>query len=161
MNKIRSLWKKVDGWMFAVFDARPDLTLRSGDDIRQALNFGTTLTTRLWLSLFSLAAAAQILTQTQPMKAKLLVWSVPDYGWASALGAAGVLMLWRTISPKSRPAWGWVSNGLMTSVWGLVMWSKVMGDGPEALLGYYTFVWLMAAWVFIRTGATRRDMETT
>lgn len=161
MSKILDLWRKIDGWMFAPFDRRPDLTLRGGDDIRQALNFGTTLTTRLWLSLFSLGAAAQVILQSEAMQAKFFLWEVPSYGWASALLVAGVLMLWRVVSPKSRPVWGWLSNGLTTTVWGFVMWSKMVEDGPQGLLGYYTFVWLMAAWVFIRTGATRRDMETT
>ena len=137
---------------------------RISDDIRIALNVGTTLTTRLWVSLFSFVLATQ-LSFDQPSLFSYAAYSalmdtVPAPWWVGALYISSGLMAWRVLAPVSRPHWGWASNLFTTCTWSLLVLSRVALIGYSAVIGFPTVVLIMSIWLTIRTEATNRDQET-
>lgn len=129
-------------------------------DLRQALNFGTTMTTRFWIALFSLTTGAQILVGYGSVLHESTIGGLSARTWGHALLAAGALMLWRALTSKSRQWWGWISNGANLIVWTSIVVSRVMSTGVSGLLGTATVIMLMAAWCHVRTEATPTDRET-
>ena len=144
-------------WLFDQVDRVPL-------DLRTALNVGNTLVTRLWLALLSLSLGAQLATG-QPS-----IFSHPNYRvfddtypmwlWSLGLVSAGLLMMWRVLTKVPRPLFGWTSNVLTLFVWVMVVVSRIAVMGWSSVGGWPTVVMIMAAWVLVRTEATRRDGET-
>lgn len=129
-------------------------------DLRQALNFGTTMTTRFWIALFSLTTGAQIFAGRGSVLHDSTIGGLALQYWAVALLVAGGLMLWRAISPKRRQLWGWISNGANLLVWAAIVISRVIAEGASGVLGTSTVILIMTAWCHIRTEATLTDRET-
>ncbi len=158
-----NFWRRLDRFLFAYSDRTAALRT-TPDSLRLALNVGTTITTRFWVALQSLLLGGQLLVAApetfSPIGRRIFFWSVPNHFWAGALFVSGMLMLWRVLSPTPRPLWAWASNGLSAFVWGAIVASRIVYTGATGLLAYYTLVWLMATWVLMRTGATRRDVES-
>ena len=144
-------------WLF-------DQVERVPTDLRAALNVGNTLVTRLWLSFFSLSLGTQ-LWMDQPS-----IFSHPNYKvyestypmtfWVAILICSGLMMGWRVFAKMPRPVWGWISNTATFFTWLLVVISRIAVIGWDSVGGWPTFVLIMAAWVLVRTEATRRDGET-
>lgn len=130
-------------------------------DLRQALNFGTTMTTRLWVALFSLVTGAQLLVGYGSVLHEATLAGITTQYWAAALLTSGALMMWRVVSPRGRQWWGWISNGFAVLVWAAIVSSRVVAVGVSGLLGTATVILLMAAWCHVRTEATSTDRETT
>lgn len=138
--------------------------VRTSDDIRTALNVGTTLTTRLWIALHSLVLGTQLLVDQPSMFSnqgfQIFFRIVSSEWWAAVLIGSGVVMLWRTVSGRPRPVWAWISNFLAVGVWSTIVVMRVMVVGPYGVLSSSTVVMIMAVWCNIRTEATKRDKET-
>ena len=130
-------------------------------DLRQALNFGTTMTTRFWIALFSLVTGAQLLVGRGSVLHESTLAGITTQYWAVALLTSGSIMLWRAVAHDRRRLWGWISNGLAVVVWAAIVSSRVIAVGASGLLGTATIVLLMAAWCHVRTEATSTDRETT
>lgn len=157
------LWHRLDRFLFEYSDRAAALR-KSPDSLRLALNVGTTITTRFWVALHSILLACQLLVEApgafSPAGRRVFFWAFPNQFWSGALFFSGALMLWRAMAPTSRPMWAWFSNGITTLVWGSIVASRVVYAGPSGFLAYHTLVWVMATWVLMRTGATRRDVES-
>ncbi|ATS92345.1 hypothetical protein DLP05_030 [Stenotrophomonas phage vB_SmaS_DLP_5] len=137
---------------------------RITDDFASALKKGTTLPTRFWLSLsMMLYSAGFFLNQgtwlLSPTFQQMTQLAKVEY-WGALYGVAGVLGMWRAISPVSRPFWAWVVNTLIFLVWVLSEIVRVWGLGWESLFSTHTGFLLMAGWCLLRTEATERDTET-
>lgn len=144
----------------SLFDFRD----RTPTEVRAALNIGNTITTRLWVSLFSLMLALQ-LALDQPslfshVSIKMFFLYVPSTWWAAALAIAGFSMLWRVFARVPRPWAAWASNGFTVGVWGSILMIRVSAIGPNAVTSSSTVVLIMAMWCLLRTEATERDVET-
>lgn len=143
-----------------LFDFHDRMATHIGD----ALSVGTTLTTRLWVSLFSIVLAAQIAYGQPSMFSHVGLQTffmlVPATAWAYALGFSGVVMLWRTVSGHSRPWVAWMSNSLTFSLWSSIVLMRFVLIGAPSLASSSTVVALMSAWLLLRTEATVRDTET-
>ncbi len=161
-TRISALWTRFESQLFAFTDTRGDE--RVSDNIRIAMNLGTTLPTRLWISLSSMILGAQLLQGTgsafSAVGYEMFFRWVPSEAWASALIFSGALMLWRVLTPNGAPLWGWVSNGLALAVWTAIIGSRLLLLGLPGIVSLSTVIYLQVAWVTLRTEATRRDRET-
>ena len=137
---------------------------RFSDDIRAALNVGTTLTTRLWIALHSIVLGLQLSVGQPSMFSnegfQIFFKVVPVEWWAWALLVSGLTMFWRTVSYRPRPLWAWISNSLAVGLWSTIVIMRVWVVGPYGFLSSSTVVLIMAVWCNIRTEATKRDKET-
>lgn len=162
MNRITFVGRWVNAHLFAFVDSRRND--RISDNLRIALNIGTTITTRFWISLFSIVMGLQLHLGQPSMFSyagyQTFFVSVPAVWWSSSMIGAGLLMFWRAATPNGRPVWGAISNLVSTLLWGTIAMSRVVVDGPIGLLSSATVLWIMCSWCLVRTGATRRDMET-
>lgn len=129
-------------------------------DFRGALNAGTTLTTRFWVSLFSLSLGLQLLFANPSPGYLALFLTVPIPYWSGALISSGALMMWRVLAGKPRPVVAWFSNSFTCWVWTMVVVSRFFALGGESLVSSPTVIMIMSAWVLLRTEATHRDGET-
>lgn len=139
-------------------------TVRLSDTWRDALLLGTTLTTRIWLSLAALVHGLGFFFQQgswlQHPSYQTLLKVVSYNYWGAAFCVAGALGLWRVFSPASKPRCGWLINGAVVTLWLFQMGIRIWGLGAISLLSVHTVLLIMAAWCFIRTEATYRDTET-
>jgi len=146
---------------------RSVFTVREGSiptELRAALNTGNTITTRLWVALFSLMLATQ-LALDQPslfsnVSIKMFFLVVPSTWWSVGLYVSGGLMLWRVFARVPRPWAAWLSNGINVGVWGSILIIRISSIGPYAVTSSSTIVLIMAIWCLLRTEATARDAET-
>lgn len=143
-----------------LFDFHDRMARHIGD----ALSVGTTLTTRLWVGLFSLTLGAQICFQDPTRYAHTGVQTffsvLPAHWWGGSLLAAGLVMLWRTVAPGSRPWVAWLSNSLAFGLWSSLVTLRMLTIGYESLASSSTVIALMSGWLLMRTEATDRDRET-
>ncbi|QJI52993.1 putative holin/antiholin protein [Xanthomonas phage FoX4] len=154
--------RNVETQLFAFTDSRKDD--RISDNFRIAMNVGTTLPTRFFLSLMSLMMGMQILFANGSMFShvgyQVFFKALPAIYWGAAFVIAGLMMLWRCVVPGGWMTMAWISNGITVLVWGALIWTRVVVTGGEGLFSISSIVWIMSAWCMIRTGATRRDQET-
>lgn len=133
------------------------------DNLSRALNEGTTLVPRFFLSLATLFQAAGYLTHSPSwLGAKVYVGLnavVPLHYWGAVYALAGVLGLWRCLAPTARPGLAWITNILVMLVWSTGLVTRLM-IGPKTVLSVYTAVTLMALWCLLRTEATLRDTRS-
>lgn len=129
-------------------------------DFRGALNAGTTLTTRFWISLFSICLGLQLVFSPASPGYVALFITVPIVYWSIALISSGTMMMWRVLAGKPRPVIAWISNSFTCFVWTMVVLSKFFALGAGSLVSSSTVIMLMSAWVLLRTEATHRDGET-
>lgn len=146
--------------LLRLFDFHDRMATNVGD----ALSVGTTLTTRLWVSLFSLSLAVQI-GMSQPSLFSHVGMAtffalVPATWWGLALTLSGSLMLWRTVARRPRPWLAWVSNCLAFGLWSSIVLIRFVLIGSASLASTATIIALMSAWLVMRTEATIRDQET-
>lgn len=140
------------------------IVLRISDSWRLALNVGTTLTTRIWISAASVLHGLGFFLKQEswldhPSYQALL--KVVPYGyWGMAFIIAGVLGFWRVFSPGSKPICAWIINGYVVTLWSFQMGVGLWGIGSLSVLSTHTILLIMAAWCFVRTEATNRDTET-
>lgn len=137
---------------------------RISTNVGEALSVGTTLTTRLWVALFSLSLAGQI-GMSQPslfshVGLATFFALVPATWWGVAMTVSGSLMLWRTVSRKPVAWVAWMSNCLAFGLWGSIVMIRFILIGSESLASSATVIALMSAWLVMRTEATVRDQET-
>ena len=137
---------------------------RVSDNWRTALNVGTTLTTRFWLSLAALLHGAGFLLQqtswlSHPSYKALLTVVSYNY-WGAAFIFVGFVGMWRVISPKSKPYCAWAVNSITCLLWMFQMGIRVWGIGYMSVLSVHMVLLIMAAWCLVRTEATLRDRET-
>lgn len=162
MNRLQYVKARVDQFFWAYFDSRRDD--RISDNWRIALNFGTTLPLRFFLALHSLVLGGQIEMGDHGMfthAAYQTFFGAYSYHiWSWLLITSGLLMLWRVFSPNGHFLAGLASNGLASAIWGAVVLSRLFVVGPLGILSSSTVVWLMALLCLVRSGATRRDVET-
>lgn len=141
-----------------------DTGSRISEDIRQALNLGTTLTTRLWVSMFSMILGFQLLTGQPSLFSyagyKAMTDTIPLHWWGGMFLVCGALMAWRIFTRKSRPIYGWISNILTCVAWTLLVVSRIWYIGFSAVISTSTVVCIMCAWLVVRTEATERDIKT-
>lgn len=134
------------------------------DDIRTALNVGTTLTSRMWLSAAGLLQGLGFLLQSPSWLSHAAFQSLnsvlPLWVWGASFCIVGSLGMWRVFSNKSRPMWAWLVNFLTVNVWSLAVAVRYYGTGPVSFCSLYTVFTLVAFWVMLRTEATKRDTET-
>lgn len=138
--------------------------LHFNDDIRKAINVGTTLTTRLWLSMAGLLQGSAFLLQSPSWLShpsfNALNAALPIQVWGVSFVSVGVLGLWRALSSTGRPKWAWLINVITCNVWACAVCVRFYGTGPTSLLSLYTVFALIALWVLVRTESTTRDTET-
>lgn len=141
--------------------------VRLSDDIRSALNVGTTLTTRFWLAMaMTLHGAGFFFNQGSWLMSpsfQAMNKVIPLETWGTFYLTAGALGMWRALSPRSLPLMGWIVNSLIFSVWLTTMMVRTWNGGNVnvySLLSFYTAFLMMAGWCLIRTEATYRDTET-
>lgn len=143
-----------------LFDFHDRTSTRLGD----ALSVGTTLTTRLWVSLFSIVLSAQIALQQPSMFSHVGLQTffvvVPAEAWATGLAVSGFLMLWRAVARSPKPWVAWLSNGLSFGLWSSIVLVRFVLIGAPSFASSSTVVALMSAWLLLRTEATARDQET-
>lgn len=133
------------------------------DDLRRALNEGTTLTVRAILSLCALAqSAAHFLGAPSFMNSpaySAMNAVIPVTYWGCAFGTIGILGWWRVWSNESKPLAAWVTNILTLLVWSLGLVARLK-MGTLSLVSVYTVITLAAFWCLLRTEATDRDTRT-
>jgi hypothetical protein len=141
-----------------------DFDDRKASHIGEALSVGTTLTTRLWVSLFSLSLALQLgLGQPSLFShagMQMFFSLVPVYVWGASMTVSGGLMLWRTFANNSIAWIAWFSNGFAAFLWVSIVLIRFVLIGYQSLASSSTIVALMAGWLLLRTEATIRDKET-
>jgi hypothetical protein len=137
---------------------------RMSTNVGDALSVGTTLTTRLWVGLFSLSLATQIGFSQPSLFSHVGLATffalVPATWWGLALTASGLLMLWRTVARKPRPWIAWISNCLAFGLWSSIVLIRFVLIGSASLASTATIIALMSGWLVLRTEATARDKET-
>lgn len=160
----RACWKKWRNGMSCRGRRLFDFHDRMAQHIGDALSVGTTLTTRLWVSMFSLTLGAQVCLRQSSLYSHTGIDTffdiVPAQWWGGSLLAAGALMLWRTAAPGSRPWFGWLSNSLTFGLWSSLVTLRLISIGFESLASSSTVIALMSGWLLLRTEATTRDRET-
>lgn len=135
----------------------------SADCLRRAFREGTTLPTRLFLSVAGILQGAGYLVRAPN-------WlSAPVYQtynaiftidmWGAVYLTAGGLGLWRVFSPRSRPGFAWAVNLFVCLVWTTGLAARLLMGGTS-LLSIYSAVTMMAFWCLLRTEATVRDTNT-
>lgn len=133
------------------------------EDLRYALNSGTTLTMR---ALLSFAATLQGLGYLAEAPNWLSAAAYADLNelipfpvWGAAYLTVGVAGMWRVLSKNSRPGLAWAVNIATSLVWtsGLIVRLLL---GPSSLLSLYTAIAIAAFWCLLRTEATERDTRT-
>lgn len=138
--------------------------VRSSDDIKSALLYGTTLTSRFWLGLAGLMYGLGLFAQQKSWLAhpnfRSLLEIAPLPVWAAAFTVIGIFGIWRALARHSAPYWAWTINTLVVIVWGTAVCIRLWGIGPVSLLSVQTVFLLMALWCQLRTEATARDKET-
>lgn len=143
-----------------LFDFHDRMATHIGD----ALSVGTTLTTRLWVGLFSITLGAQVCLDQPSLYSHTSIQTffslLPAHWWGGLLLAGGLLMLWRTAAPGSRPWVAWVSNSLAFGLWSSLVLLRAINLGYGSLASSSTVIALMAGWLLLRTEATTRDRET-
>lgn len=140
---------------------------RISDDIRIALNYGTTLTTRFWLSLIMIAYGGGFYLNeaswlASPSFADLTA-VVTLRWWAIGFLITGSLGMWRVWAPTPLPLCAWVINTAVFAIWFSVVLLRIWDGGRwnySSLASTYSILTLAAAWCLIRTEATYRDTET-
>lgn len=139
------------------------MTPLDSDGIRRALNEGTTLTTRFFLSIAGLLQGAGYLLKAPSWLSAPVYQSynavVPIEAWGVAFMTVGALGMWRVLSPRARPGAAWAVNILVALVWNVGLAARLL-LGTSSLLSMYTAVALMAFWCLLRTEATTRDTRT-
>jgi hypothetical protein len=162
MNRLQYAKARVDQFFWAYFDSRRDD--RISDNWRIALNFGTTLPLRFFLALHSIILGGQVELGQSSMFThaayQTFFGAYSHHFWSGLLLSSGLLMLWRVFSPNGHFLAGFISNALASAIWGAVVCSRLFVVGPIGILGSGTVVWLMALLCLVRSGATRRDVET-
>jgi len=133
------------------------------DNVRRALNEGTTLTMRMFLALCALAQGGAHLfgapTFLNSPAFQAMNSVIPVHWWGWAFMAIGILGTWRVCSWTSRPLWAWGVNIATMLVWSIGLIARLQ-LGPMSLLSIYTVVVLAAFWCLLRTEATERDTRT-
>lgn len=160
----RACWKKWRNGLSCRGRRLFDFHDRMAQHIGDALSVGTTLTTRLWVGLFSLTLGAQVCLDQPSLYSHTSIQTffavLPAHWWGGLLLAGGVLMLWRTVAPGSRPWVAWTSNSLAFGLWSSLVLLRAVSLGYGSLASSSTVVALMAGWLLLRTEATSRDRET-
>ena len=129
-------------------------------DLRLALNEGTTMPTRFFLALAATLQGAGYLLKSPGWLSHPVydgLNAVVDIRWwGVAYIVAGLAMLWRAISPVSRPYVAWTINIYAALIWSTGMFTRMM-IGPESILATYTALTIAMWWLLLRTEATPRD----
>ena len=129
-------------------------------DLRLALNEGTTMPVRFFVALAaSLQGAGYLLKSPDWLSHPVydgLNAVVDIRWWGAAYLLAGLGMLWRTISPRSRPLTAWTINIFATLIWSTGMFTRLM-IGVESIFSTYTALTMAMWWLLMRTEATPRD----
>lgn len=141
--------------------------MRYSDDIRAALNIGTTLTTRFWLALILLLYGAGFFVNQASFLVspafRALNDSVTLEWWGLVYGTAGALGMWRVVARSSKPVCAWLVNGAIFFLCLGTVMLRIWNGGnisTPSLLSTHTGLMLMAGWCLVRTEATPRDTET-
>lgn len=140
------------------------MEIRLSDDIRAALNVGTTLTTRFWLALAMLLYGAGFLLKEGSWLLSPSFQAMNEivhlHYWGVLFLVGGVLAMWRVFAPRARTYVAWGVNSLVFCTWMVVVLVRFWGLGSFSVLSVHTAFMLMAAWCLVRTEATSRDRET-
>lgn len=129
-------------------------------DLRVALNEGTTMPTRYFVSVAAMLEGGGYMLKSPGWLSHPVydgLNAVVDIRWwGVAYMLAGLGMFWRVVSPASRPLTAWAVNIYAALIWSTGMCTRMM-IGAESVLSTYTALTIAVWWLLLRTEATSRD----
>ncbi len=130
--------------------------------VKQALCYGDTTPTAIFMGVATVLHAGSLLTQSGLGSYALytsLRALLPIEVWAAVYLVAGTLVVWKVLVSGNSPPTAWTVNLILAGTWCMTVAMTVGYGGWTTLFSTYTALGVAALWLLVRTEATPSDRE--